>query len=250
MKDKLVFPCVLATCLLPHALPVALAQTDAPLPVPVVVVVKVPKPWYAPRALVVSKMRETVPEYEKLDGLNFKMFSLAQTDGQFGGIYFWRSQAHAAAWFEPAWFEKVERDRGYKPEVRYFEAPVSVDNAPAGTAISADNKTVATLVLVPAPVGVTRQRVLDEFRAAVPVYQKVPGLLRKHFVVSGIGQAGAQFGGVYLWRDQADAERWFDAAWQQRVRSSYGAEARIEWFDIPILTPTARPDNQIEMARP
>ena len=53
---------------------------------PVAVVVKVPTPWYAPRFLVTSKMRDTIPQYQAIAGLNFKAFSFAKADGHFGGI--------------------------------------------------------------------------------------------------------------------------------------------------------------------
>lgn len=225
--------------------PPALVPPQA-APFPVVTVVKIPTPWYAPRALVVGKMRDTVPQYEQLPGLAYKMFSLAQDGGQFGGIYFWRDRERAGAWFNPAWFERVEKERGAPAQVRYFEAPVTVDNTPGGTPASLHSSTVATLVLLPAPPGTSRQRLLDEFRAAAPAYQKVPGLLRKHFVLADAGE----FGGIYLWRDQAAAQQWFSAAWRQRVQAAYGTEARMEWFDTPILTPSVLADNRVAVTTP
>ncbi len=39
-------------------------------------VVKVKKPWYAPRAAVVRKMREAIPQYESIAGLAYKIFLL------------------------------------------------------------------------------------------------------------------------------------------------------------------------------
>ncbi len=245
MKSILFFPPLFAALVVPAAP----ARAQGTPETPVIAVVKVPKPWYAPRALVVSKMRETVPEYEKLPGLSFKMFSLAQSDGQFGGIYFWRNQASAAAWFDAAWFARVKKERGHEAELRYFEALLSLDNSPSAGSAD-DGRSVATLVLLPAPAGMTRQRLLDEFRAAVPGYQKIPGLMRKHFVATDIGQPGARFGGLYLWRDQASADQWFNAPWRERVRSAYGLDANLEWFDTPILAPSKLAENQLDMIRP
>jgi len=212
----------------------------------VVVVVKVPTPWYAPRALVVGKMRETIPQYEKLPGLVYKAFSLARADGQFGGIYLWQDRASAEAWFSPAWFARVDKERGAKGEVRYFDAPVVLDNTPGGTPMSAESSAVSTIVTIPIPAGVDRDRLVAEFRAAVPQYRKVAGLLRKYFIVTDDGK----FGGVYLWSDQAAAERWFSAAWHERVVKTYGVDAGIEWFDIPILLPGRNAGNGIALARP
>jgi heme-degrading monooxygenase HmoA len=205
---------------------------------PVVAIVKIAKPWYAPMALVRSKMRETMPQYAKLPGLDFKAFSVARPDGEFGGIYYWRDRATAQAWFNPAWFERVRQERGVEGQVRYFEAWVSIDNTAGGTPVDADSAAVATVVQIPLPAAISQERLLAEFKAAVPTYQAVPGLLRKHFITGGEG-AARSFGGVYLWRDEASAKAFFSSTWQARVQSTYGAPAQIEWFDVPILLPSS-----------
>lgn len=201
---------------------------------PMVVIVRVPKSWYAPRAVVVGKMRDTMPQYAKLPGLMFKAFSFERASSDFGGIYYWRDQASAETWFNPAWFERVRQERGVEAQVRMFDAPVSVDNTAGGTPADSDSRSVGTLVEIPIPAGVTREHLAAEFQAAVPTYQKVPGLLRKHFTVSSNGS----FGGVYLWKDEASARAWFNDAWHARVVKTYGQDAKIEWFDTPILLPT------------
>ncbi len=70
----------------------------------VAAVVRVPTPWYAPKAAVWSKMRDTIPQYENIAGRSFKAYSIAQADGRCGGIYLWKDLASARAWFNPAWF--------------------------------------------------------------------------------------------------------------------------------------------------
>ncbi|NBO77730.1 MAG: hypothetical protein EBV28_12225, partial [Betaproteobacteria bacterium] len=79
---------------------------------PVAVVVKVPAPWYAPRFLVTNKMRDTIPQYQGIAGLNFKAFSFAKADGHYGGIYLWKDLDAARSWFTPQWFERVKQERG------------------------------------------------------------------------------------------------------------------------------------------
>jgi hypothetical protein len=209
----------------------------------VAVIVKVPKPWYAPRVAVVGKMRDVVTQYEALPGLAFKAFSIAQADGHYGGIYLWKDSAVANAWFSPAWFERVEKERGAKADVRSFEVLVAIDNTPGGTPFNADSSAVATLVTIPTPQGIDKQRLLKEFEAAIPTYQKVPGLLRKYFIVTDDGQ----FGGIYLWNDLASARQWFSDAWKERVRKTYAADAMIEWFDTPILLPSKLADNRVHL---
>lgn len=206
----------------------------------VAAIVTVPKPWYAPRSLVTSRMRDTVPEYENLPGLAFKAYSFARADGAFGGLYLWKDLASARAQFSPAWFERVQRERGVAGHVRFLEVTVALDNTPGGTPRDLQSTAVGTVVSVPMPAGIGRQRWIAGFEAALPTYREVPGLLIKYFTLG----SDKTFGGVYLWKDAASAERWFNAAWHQRVREQYGAEARIEWFDTPILLPSRHPANQ------
>jgi heme-degrading monooxygenase HmoA len=219
----------------------ALAATGAAVPpdagaTPVVAVVRVAKPWYAPRAAVAGKMRDTTAQYAQLPGLAFKAYSFERQSGDYGGLYYWHDAATARAWFNDAWFERVKRERGVEGRVAMFDAPLSIDNTPGGTRADSDsNNAVATLVLIATPAGVGRAQIEAEFVKAVPTYRAVPGLLRKHFIVA---DGGARFGGLYLWRDEASARAWFNAAWHERVRSSYGQPAAIDWFDTPILLPT------------
>jgi heme-degrading monooxygenase HmoA len=227
----------------------ALAQSASPdvpaiivTPNAVVAIVRVPKPWYAPRFLAVSKMKDTLPQYEKLPGLNYKIFALAQADGQFGGIYLWRDRTAAQNWFSPAWHERVLKERGYAAHVQFYKAPVVVTNAPA----IAGSAHIATLVTITKPAQVTQERLVNEFAAAAPIYQKVPGLLRKYFIITDDGK----FGGVYLWDTQASAEQWFNPAWHERVRKTYGTDANIEWFDAPIIAASTLADNRLEITPP
>jgi heme-degrading monooxygenase HmoA len=208
----------------------------------VVAIVKVPKPWYAPKSVVVSKMQATVAQYEQLPGLHYKMFTLTQTDAQFGGIYLWKDRSSAQNWFNPAWHERVEKERGYKADVRFFQAPIIVTNAPAIPGVSQ----VATLVTVATPAQVSPERLVAEFTAAAGAYQKVLGLLRKYFIITDDGK----FGGVYLWDNQNNAQNWFNPVWHERVRKTYGSEAMIEWFDAPIAISSKLADNQLEGTKP
>jgi hypothetical protein len=88
---------------------------------------------------------------------------------------------------------------------------------------------VATVVTVKTPPGVTRAMIEGGFRQAVPVYQKVPGLIRKYFTVND-----EVFGGMYLWKDRAAAEAWFNAQWRAKARATYGSEPTVTYFDAPV----------------
>jgi heme-degrading monooxygenase HmoA len=216
------------------------AQPGAPTPSPVVAVVRVPTPWYAPRALVVSRMRDTMPQYAQLPGLAFKAFSFERASGDYGGLYYWRDAAAAEAWFNTAWFERVKKERGVDGRVAFYEAPMTVDNMAGGPGAEDESHAVATLVLIRTPAGVSSEQLRAEFQKASEGYRSLPGLLRKHFL---IGEAGASFGGLYLWKDEASAQAWFDEAWHERVRKRYGQAAALQWFDTPILLPTRDASN-------
>ncbi len=204
---------------------------------PVVVVVRIPKPRFAPQWLVRRKMRATTDLYGAVPGLTFKAYTFEQGSGDYGGAYSWADRQAAATWFDDAWFERVRRERGSEPSVRTFASLRSIDNVPGGSRAADGAGNVVTLVQIPLPDWGTDELLLQGIDAAEPTYRQVPGLLRKHFISSDHGT----FGGVYLWRNQAAATAWFDAAWRERVRKRFGAEGAIEWFDAPILLPSRLP---------
>jgi len=177
----------------------------------VLVVVKVPRPWYAPRFLIDRKMRDTMPQYAHLPGLMHKAYSHARSDGAFGGLYLWRDRATAAAWFGPAWFERVQRERGVTADVRLFAVTAAIDLVPGGTPTDDHSPSVATLSFTPP--------------AASDAGTPVPGLLRRYRVIDDRQRGGE----LSLWRDEAAA----------RAQLAPAEQREAEWFDTPILLPTA-----------
>jgi hypothetical protein len=208
----------------------------------VVVVVKVPKPWYAPDALVVRKMRAALPQYQRIPGLTYKIFSIARPGGEFGGIYLWQDRTSAEAWFNPAWYRRVKTERGVDADVRMFDAPriFDVPLAGPGAAVPSLDDAVVALVTLPIPAGMSRERMLRGFDAEMAIERRAPGLLRRYAILTADGR----FGGVYLWRDEAAAKQWLDAAWQRKVRALYGSEPQVEWFDAPIMMASTLPANR------
>ncbi|MBL0923162.1 MAG: monooxygenase [Sphingomonadaceae bacterium] len=88
---------------------------------------------------------------------------------------------------------------------------------------------VATIVTIKTPPGITRPMLEGGFKQAVPVYEKIPGLIRKYFIVNG-----DSFGGMYLWKDRASAEAWYSDAWKAKARATYGSEPQLTYFDAPV----------------
>ena len=89
---------------------------------------------------------------------------------------------------------------------------------------------VAVTVSVPTPAGLPRATVEAGMARSVPTYATVPGLIRKYFT---IGQA--DFGGLYLFRDRASAEAWFNDAWRVQVVATYGAQPTVTYFYVPLV---------------
>jgi hypothetical protein len=88
---------------------------------------------------------------------------------------------------------------------------------------------VATIVTIPTPPGISRPMLDDAFKQAVPVYEKIPGLIRKYFIVNG-----DSFGGMYLWKNRAAAEAWYSDAWRAKAKATYGSEPQLTYFDTPV----------------
>ena len=200
----------------------------------VAAIVKVPKPWYAPRLVVTRKMRDTVAQYRALPGLAYKAFSFAQADDHYGGVYLWKDLASARAWFSPEWFARVKKERGAAGEVRFFEVVAALDTTPGGTPADLDSASVATLLTSPIPAGSSRSQWAGESQAALATDRQVPGLLRRYFVVTDDGRRGH----ISLRRDEASARQWWHG-----LQGGPGAGMTVEWFDTPILLPTALPEN-------
>lgn len=203
----------------------------------VVTLVKVKTPWYAPDALVAGKMRDEIPTYKSLAGLAYKVFTLGD-DGTYGGLYLWGNRAAAQSWFNDAWFAGVLDRRGTPGDVRYFEAPVVLDNSPRVTVPNAGSA-YATLVTLPIPQGLSRAALIGEFRKAVPIYAAVPGLARKYFILTPEGL----FGGVYLWQNKQAADAFYSPEWYARARAAYKADPRVERFAVPVALKTEAGDS-------
>ncbi|QGZ38811.1 putative monooxygenase ydhR [Pseudoduganella flava] len=89
---------------------------------------------------------------------------------------------------------------------------------------------VTTAFKLPNPL--TRDEARAIFLGTAPTYQGVPGLLRKHYVLSEDGQTA---GGVYLWNSRAEAEAMYTDAWRAFVKGKYGTDAVVTYFDSPVL---------------
>ena len=93
---------------------------------------------------------------------------------------------------------------------------------------------ISVVVEIPTPAGAPRARIEQGIRDSVPQYRKVPGLLRKYFTIGD-----GTFGGVYLFESREAAQAWFGPAWRARVQATYGAPAKVTYFDVPVVLDNA-----------
>ncbi|MFM8914567.1 MAG: hypothetical protein ACKOE6_16865, partial [Flammeovirgaceae bacterium] len=104
----------------PSGINVTTAASDTLL-LTTLTITKVKKPWYAWKALVVKKMKKSIPEYSAIEGLRYKYYSFTSTHDHFGGIYLWASAQNASNWFNAAWYDRTEKKYGKKGIVLSFQ---------------------------------------------------------------------------------------------------------------------------------
>lgn len=81
------------------------------------------------RAAAHAMSRQAAPRFQGIDGLCSKHFLYQEEEGLGGGFYTWESREKAEAFHSDAWLDSMERRMGSRPELRYFETAVLVDNS-------------------------------------------------------------------------------------------------------------------------
>jgi hypothetical protein len=76
------------------------------------------------------------------------------------------------------------------------------------------------------------QEMKKRYHSSAPKYQKVAGLICKYYLLSADGNNA---GGVYLFESREEAEKLYTPEWCEYIKSSYGAEPVIEYFDCPVV---------------
>ena len=91
------------------------------------------------REAAVESARKTAPTYAALaaKGLLRKHYLNGQTGG--GGVYLWKSEAAARAWYTPEWEKRMAAAFGAVPTVTYYESHVIVDNEAGEVRIEGEN---------------------------------------------------------------------------------------------------------------
>jgi hypothetical protein len=104
---------------------------------------------------------------------------------------------------------------------------------------------ITEIVLFDLPAGMTRERMIAQFRDSIPRWRDNPDLLRKHMIFD---LARGKGGGVYLWRSEADAKRWHGEEFRRRIAAAFGSEPTYQYFDTPVIVDNERRDVTVEAA--
>ena len=91
---------------------------------------------------------------------------------------------------------------------------------------------ITTLTTFQLPKPITREDAREIFLSTAPKYRDVAGLVRKVYVLSEDGKTA---GGIYLWNSRADAEAMYTESWRAFVRSKYGTDPSVAYFESPVV---------------
>ena len=91
---------------------------------------------------------------------------------------------------------------------------------------------ITEIVTFKLPDGTTREDVFSTYEKTAPTWRENPDLIRKNYLFDA--EKGVA-GGVYLWKDRADAEKWHGAEFRQKVKEVYGAVPESQFFETPIV---------------
>lgn len=91
---------------------------------------------------------------------------------------------------------------------------------------------ITAIVKFRLPAPMTPDEAKEIFRTTAPIYRKMPGLLRKAYI---LGDDGEMAGGVYLWDSREAAEQAYGADWRRRMAQRYGAEPEVTLFETPVV---------------
>ena len=90
---------------------------------------------------------------------------------------------------------------------------------------------IVALVQFALPERLTVAQAREVFASTAPRYLNMPGLVRKHYLLSEDGRTA---GGMYVWKTRTDAERQYTDEWRAFVRGKYGVEPQLSFFDSPV----------------
>ena len=96
--------------------------------------------------------------------------------------------------------------------------------------------TVITRFVVPTNTNASEMRA--DFTKIAPFFRNVPGLIRKHFLLSADGHTA---GGVYLWEEEGAARSFMQQRVAPMIREKFKVEPTIEFYHSPVFVENGKP---------
>lgn len=91
---------------------------------------------------------------------------------------------------------------------------------------------ITEIVTFDLPKGMTRDQIVANFRDSIPRWRDNPDMIRKHMIFD---LENGKAGGVYLWHSVADAKRWHDDVFHERIHSLFGSVPSYQYFETPVI---------------
>ncbi|HJM48552.1 MAG TPA: hypothetical protein QGF63_01760 [Alphaproteobacteria bacterium] len=91
---------------------------------------------------------------------------------------------------------------------------------------------VVALVRFPLTDGIDLDEAKEKFLSSTGRYCGTAGIVRKHYLITRDRKFG---GAVYVFEDQAAADRVHDEAWVTQIKERYGVEPQVEYLDNPVI---------------
>jgi len=82
------------------------------------------------------------------------------------------------------------------------------------------------------PSSFTPEKARAVFKDSTGKFEKMPGLIRKYFLLSEDGTSAAS---VYLWESRTPAEAFFTEEWKQFMVGKYGHRPTATFYECPVV---------------
>ena len=96
---------------------------------------------------------------------------------------------------------------------------------------------ITAITYIPLPRGISRDELLDKYRQTAPAWSRNEDLIEKYYFFDPVKNRG---GGVYIWKSMDAARRWHGDEYKNRVRTLYGSEVEIQYFDTLVIVDNMR----------
>jgi hypothetical protein len=99
-------------------------------------------------------------------------------------------------------------------------------------AVAWEHIMITEIVLWKMPDGMSRDEIVAKFKSTVPTWQANQNLIHEAFLFDATSRRG---GGVYLWKNIDAAKQAHGPAFQERIKTIFGANPEFQYFDAPVV---------------